>query len=141
MISKGIYPRTLNYGLSDSSGSYSMSSSTPAQITNLSQAITTSGNPVFVGLVSASGSSPGYFGIDGTTGGDITFLRDSTAIAEILISNQGSDLIKITPSFWHIDTPAAGSYTYKAYTNANVADTIYIYNMKLFVCEIPIITT
>lgn len=103
----------LGQQISLSSGSFSMSSSTFADVTNLSVTIQTTGRTVFIGLVGdpsitypnmsyvANPSNPGVF----------SFFRGVTSICSYQIGIAGGGY---PPSSWgSYDTPVAGTYTYK----------------------------
>jgi hypothetical protein len=97
--------------ISSSSGSQAVSSTTFAAITNASDALTTTGRPVVLALVSdGSGSAAGA---TSSVGMLIRFKRDSTEIARIQLALNGTNLTT-SPVQFHLDTPAAGSYTYTA---------------------------
>lgn len=90
-----------------------------ADITNLSVSLTTTGRPVFVGLQWADGSSNsivtvGSAGVLSTI--NLKFYRGSTHIAGYQFKSEDtvSELTLSLPSgLWVLDTPAAGTYTYK----------------------------
>jgi hypothetical protein len=112
----------LGQQLSASCGSFSTTSGSATDVTNLSVTITTTGRPVFVGVF------PDGAGFDGVMGATLSvnairvnarfyFKRDATLIAQTTImSNGASGDIEIdipSSNFWIIDVPAAGTYTYK----------------------------
>lgn len=130
-------------------------------ITNCSVSITTQGGPVFVALQSAHATEPaqssdhhGVIGALTATGTDeqadlsLSFRRDATVIAVFTpMQKQVHDAADSDPtqtfsywpasSFFHIDTPAAGTYTYAAYlmswANANAID---VKDIKLIAVEL-----
>lgn len=115
----------LGQQISSSSGAFTMASATPADVTNLSVSITTTGRPVFVGLMddgSGSQSALGavVIGANPETSASIQFylLRGATQLCQMLLqgANTTTEFLTIyTPpsSVWIIDVPAAGTYTYK----------------------------
>jgi hypothetical protein len=122
------------------SGTFSTSSTSFVDVTNLSVTITTTGKPIFIGLVSGGGS--GNFAFVGTvasisyfpirSGG--RFVRDSTSLAEHIIGSWGStsqywSLYLPPSSFNIIDAPPAGTYVYKF--QARVFDNPY----TIFYCQ------
>lgn len=114
----------LGQQVSSSCGSFSTTSGSLTDITNLSVTITTTGRPVFIGA-QADGSSTAKWGVADTADNDIsatvTLKRDSTTIAvqEAKIISQATttgsfqELHLPASSIWHIDVPAAGTYVYK----------------------------
>lgn len=108
--------------ISSSCGSFSTTSTTAVDVTNLTVTITTSGRPVFIGLQATN--SGGNIQIASTISGGSTcqatfqFLRATSAISVIPLTNifpaNTEPVMQYTPgSFWFLDTPSAGTYTYK----------------------------
>lgn len=119
-----------------SAASYSVTSST-ADVTNLSVTITTSGRPVFMGLVSQGANGTGSDGMvvtDAGANGFIRFVRASTALADLRLHTSAGE--HPCSAYWHIDYPAAGTYTYKVQANDANAPGCTITNAKLVVYEI-----
>jgi len=99
----------LGQQISASCGSASGTSASFTNIGNQTVTITTTGRPVWVGLQADGGSTAASIGGASTTTA-IRFQRDSTAISvQYAVSGQVP-----ASAFWHIDTPAAGTYTYTA---------------------------
>ncbi len=141
-----------NYGISSSSGAFSTSSTTFQSVTNLSVTITTSGRPVWIGLVwdgseaapfvscqqnsAAAGASP------------ITYARFRRGTTVISLSQMQLFVINgpttSTPqvsyplsSFWHLDTPSAGTYTYTMQVaGSSGGESIQVRGAKLVAYEI-----
>ena len=126
--------------ISASSGTYTNSTQTYSDVTNLSVTIVTTGRPVFVGLMSSGAASSSTVGGSTTSASNnpgiiLKFVRDSTdiSIQEINTVSDSSDGYIVTPpsSFYHVDAVAAGTYTYKvqgkttsaANTSSSVVDT------------------
>jgi len=96
--------------LSGSSNSFSTSSLTPSDVTNLSVTITSTGRPIQIGLICDETNAFCRFSIDGGGTATIFIYRDSTLISSTDILGD----ISIPPSSVNmIDFPAAGTYTYK----------------------------
>lgn len=138
----------LGQQISSSSGSYSTTSATFVDVTNLTVSITTTGRPVYLGLV-WSGTGSGFIGARDTSGSvgafaNIQVLRDSTAVSygvvggNLNLTSGGADEFRAPlGSIWHIDVPSAGTYTYKvqiAMTGTSV--TGYVSNAKLIAYEL-----
>lgn len=136
--------RLLNTVLSASgSGTYSMSSTTPADVTNLTASFTPSGTkPVevtlegtdadnFVGLSKASGTSvQGY----------LYLYRDATLVKTLpLFMSGASGALEYwlpAESIKFVDpAPAAGTYTYKIQAAVISGTTIKVYNVKMRITE------
>lgn len=129
--------------LSASSGNYSTTSGVYADVTNLSVSITTSGRPVFLGLIddgSGSGSQlEAGKNADVIASGNIKFVRDSTDLtvkvfkvggASGNLSNGNGALVA------HLDFPSAGTYTYKVQAASNNTATLLVTRLKLVAWEI-----
>ncbi len=106
-----------------SSGSDTESGVTYVDASNLTISITTTGRPVFVGMIS-DGTTTSYVGASTTTQQNslsaYKILRGATTVSFSLVMLQITDpvsaesQIRIPPGcIWHIDAPAAGTYTYK----------------------------
>ena len=135
--------------LSASSGLYQMTSSTHADVTNLSVSITTTGRPVKVELVQDGSASTGYMLIE-ASGGSISavsmalkVLRGATEVnfqtwdvgfPSASASNYAHAPISIGNT---TDIVAAGTYTYKV-TVATVSATsrVTVNNLKLLAYEL-----
>jgi hypothetical protein len=106
---------------SSSSSAFSTSSTTAVDVTNLSISITTTGRPVFIGIAhegTGTVGSIGYTRSSESAGVVIRLLRDATTVSEsrytTLSAGGGSTNGECAPSsFWYIDVPSAGTYTYK----------------------------
>lgn len=127
-----------NYGVSDSSSTFSTSSTSLVDVTNMSVTITTNGNPVmcFIEGTEDDSSVGSYvrFSGAGVNNAIIAILRDSTPIYYGNIDISASDNI-IPPMLFKFDVPAAGTYTYKVQAKVVVSGTCYIYNCKLLVLQ------
>jgi len=130
----------LGQQVSSSSGSFSMSSGTYADVTNLSITITTTGRPVMLFLIDDNSSVGNVQATSSNenVGMKLKFLRDSTKISEQAFQDQfgaaGSTNIAIPPgSFKAFDTPSAGTYTYKVQvaTTLGSSPTANVNNCKL----------
>jgi hypothetical protein len=140
----------LGQQVSSSSGGFSTSSSSAADVTNLSVTITTTGRPVFIGLVDDASGGISYLGANFGTASAleaaVAFLivEGSTTIAKSELSNaaDGDNFgvsSKIPPSsLWTIRAPAAGTYTYKvqAMRLTGSGTTAAVVNSKLIAYEL-----
>ncbi len=132
--------------ISTSSGSFSTSSTSLVDVTNLTVTITTGGRPVMVFLIPKTDGTSGYLDVtEGTGGGStlaaIAFFRDATKIFNSLIG--GSVLLNteqfIVPpgSFSTIDAVGAGTYTYKVQANVGSAsDSLQVTEVMLVAYEL-----
>jgi hypothetical protein len=99
---------SLGQQISSSCGAYSSTSN--ADITNLSVSLTTTGRPVFIGLISDGSGNDSTVGSVSSNSG-IQFKRGATSLARnILISGTYAP----SSSFWTVDVVSAGTYTYTA---------------------------
>lgn len=134
---------------------YTTTSTSIADITNLSVTITTTGRPVYLGIIhsGANGNghisaifNPGSLVSSAYVGFAVFFYRDSTQLSraysanEAVFSTTEVDALSISlppGSFWHIDTPSAGTYTFKVRAKLESNNsTISIANVKLIAYEL-----
>jgi len=110
---------------SSSSGIFITTSSTYVDVTNLSISITTTGRPVVITLIPDGTSSSAYVTISDNGGSNydcnLKIVRDATDISVHRIGIQsGRDQVPIPPgAIYMIDTPSAGTYTYKVQAVSN----------------------
>lgn len=106
---------------SSSSGLFTTSSTSYVNATNLTVTISTSGRPVFVGLISDGVGSSSFINV-GTTGptgtANFAILNGSTIVGSHTLATSASGVSSVgvtvpSSALWHIDFPAAGTYTYK----------------------------
>lgn len=139
----------LGQQISSSCGNFSLAGVTVStDVTNLSVSITTTGRPVFIGLLSDGSSNTASIGVrDSVTGNSsaATFYirRDGTEISRYLLQTVklgGSALIEvdIPPSSVNtFDTPAAGTYTYKlSAVCGNANNDLFVKYTKLIAYEL-----
>lgn len=96
--------------ISASSGSFSTSSATYVAVTNLSVTITTSGRPVFVGLISDGSALISDLAISGVATAGFGIFRDATEVGTYFLST--SNIIIPSSTLSSIDAVGAGTYTY-----------------------------
>ncbi len=136
--------------ISSSCGSgYSNATNVPTDVTNLSVTITTTGRPVILGLIAdgdVANDAQILFsnGASGTTAnGSILFLRGATIISrngtQVGVSGGTTESIVYPPgSFYMVDVPGAGTYTYKvqAQTNGGLTQNVAVNYVKFFAFEL-----
>lgn len=139
---------SLNYALSNSSSTFTMTGASETDVTNLTCNLTTNGRPVRLICVPDGTTDASYFKLHSNTGGGalgiiIKFYRDATVIHETRFdtytdqapSNDGR--YYITSLFQTIDLDAAaGTYTYKVSVSAPDGNTIKVYYTKLLAFEV-----
>lgn len=134
------------FGISSSCGTYTTTSTSFVDVTNLSFQIQTSGRPIMLGFIPTTGSNPtGYFGVDdnstGLQGCYLQILRDVTIVSQTALQAVFDGTIpelKIpASSFSFIDQPAAGTYTYKLQVrNAPAGINFRAQDVKMFGYEL-----
>jgi hypothetical protein len=100
---------------------------TETDVTNLTVTITTKGGPVFLTMVSDGSTSDSVITVvcqaSGSTTARLRFYRSTTQLNSFTIGENSGPYpsnISFPPSaFVHIDTPAAGTHTYKIRTNTS----------------------
>ena len=120
-----------NTAVSTSCGNFSTTSASLTDVTNLSAAITTSGRPVLVMLISDGTGSSTYVS-DAAQVGHIAILRGASKVADWIIQSTGA----VPIAFIHFDAPVAGTYTYKAQASITGGATITFRNAHLRVFEL-----
>lgn len=135
--STGTTVGTGGVAISNIVSSFSTTSISPVDVTNLSVTITTSGRPVYVGLMD------GLMGISaGTSGGcvfNVLLLRGSTAISISGIAINATtfnELVIPTSSMNFVDVIGAGTYTYKAQISVASGATGIVENAYLIAYEL-----
>lgn len=133
--------------VSASSGSFSSSSGSYVSA-GISVTITTTGKPVFVGLIGAASNSPSpAIGIsrNGTSTGveaDFGIARDGTGITIVRVanaypSNASLNQLYVPPSsLWMIDVVGAGTYTYTCIGRLISGDAFQVTESKLVAYEL-----
>lgn len=136
---------SLGQQVSSSSGSFTTTSATYVDVTNLTVTITTSGRPVLVALESDGTAADGPTAIN-NTGSPATvglqIIRDSTVIS---IQGYGIGAAGSTATFayagygnvFHVDPVAAGTYVYKVQAKKiATGSSISVNNAKLIAFEL-----
>lgn len=136
----------LGQQLSSSSGSFSTTSTSYVDVTNLTDTITTTGRPVWVGLESDGGGTICVVGSTATSGvtgisATVGIIRGATEISTLGIFNGGSSssLLAVSlpcSSVNHIDVVGAGTYTYKVQVKGSSNSTGRVQQAKLLVYEL-----
>lgn len=141
--------------VSASSGTFSTTSLSFVDVTNLSVNITTTGRPVVLALVpdptdeakfEALRSSTDDFGLLATA--NYQFLRGATSLGSVLVGSSGSDAFdNVVPnnlvtalipigSVHQTDFPSAGTYTYKLQVRRQSATSVALRYCKLVAYEL-----
>lgn len=114
--------------ISSSCGSFTTTSGSYVDITNLTVTITATGRPVMVGL-QGIGTANSIFGVAGAGSISVQILRDSTVITRT--NSVGTSVFHPSSSLNYMDVPAAGTYTYKVQVLAS-SGTADIENVVLY---------
>jgi hypothetical protein len=139
----------LGQQLSSNSNSFSGTSTTWANITDLVVTLTSTGRPIM--LLCIAGSSNAKWGISrvavgaGTTFGELRIAVSGDATANIAVTRFGghtagstTDLYYPPSIYSHIYVPAAGTYTFQIQyqVNGGSGDTLYATDMQLVAYEL-----
>lgn len=120
-------------------GNFTTTSATYVDVTNLSVTITTTGRPVLVCLTS-DGSGDSILGGDGggATNSNmyVRIWRDGDVSFQGNIANFTTNYNYSTPNIHHLESVAAGTYTYKVSIRHTTGGTALCYKMKLKVMEL-----
>lgn len=131
--------KTCNYQISSSTGTYTTTSTTYADVTNASVTITADGvNPVAIGLMgdgTLSGSSIGMSRSAASMDGLLKLVKNGSDFV-VFSLDYGANINDGPSRFFYIDpVPAAGSVTYKfqaKVVNGSLSETLLVTNCKLF---------
>lgn len=138
----------LGQQLSSSSGAYVGNAVSPTDVTNLTVTITTTGRPVFIGLIGDGSTSLSEIYADRSAevaGVKVYIVQGSTIIANYRIQSDttgsgGTTKIRVPPSsVSFIDVPSANTYTYKIQaevTDAGSSPSYGFTNIKLIAYEL-----
>lgn len=138
----------LGQQLSSSCGLYTTTSTSWADVTNLSVTITTTGRPVMLKLVAdgSGNTSYVYFGNlnNGIAAalGHIGFYRSTTNLADLTtgytvnVSSASRELYANPAGYSHVDVVSAGTYTYKVSALCATGVNININYVKLLAFEL-----
>jgi hypothetical protein len=135
----------LGQQISSSCGTFTTSSGSAVAVTNLSVAITTTGRPVFIGMMAdgSGGNSVVNVSQNAATSvvGTVYIIRGSTNLSVSTVAVQGAsgNLVAVQPSsaFSYIDVPSAGTYTYSIkIQSGNSSTTMAIFNTVLIAYEL-----
>jgi hypothetical protein len=124
-------------GISGNCGTFVLSSGAEVALTNHSVTITTTGRPVYIGLIGES-TSQSYFSVEVIPGAgtlDVWIRRDGTKIATYTMNASAATLIAFPCSVQYVDTPAAGTYTYSI-TGRNTTANSNAVNLRMVVYEL-----
>ncbi len=132
--------------ISGSSGTFSTSSTSYVDVTNLSVTITVTSRPVLI-IIGASGTGANVGDIllvmaaGNNMSGRVKIVRDSTDVAVGKIGAEelaaGAFQLGVLTSLGTIDNPGAGTYTYKVQAQCDFGGmSINVRNSKLFVVEL-----
>lgn len=139
----------LGQQLSSSCGTFTTTSATPVDVTNLSVAITSTGRPVRLELVAAGGGATSYIAAIGTGSGsacnalfrlvrDATNLFEYNLLASEVPAGRNSQVGVPASAFGFVDdsTSAGTSYTYKVQATAGSLSQAALVNAKLMAYEL-----
>ena len=138
----------LGHQLSASSGTFSVVPGTTAKtdVTNLTVTITTTGRPIVLRVIPDGSASDALFSMRTSSANapmstSINIVRDATVVYRRVFTGTSASAstndISI-PDIHFIDTPSAGTYTYKISvgTNNPPAQTIFMFRFKLLAYEL-----
>jgi len=145
----GIKRKSSSFAFSSGEAVFSDSSGSWVDVPKLSLTITTTGNPVFVGLMNFDEQARGYIGASklGPTAGlaydaDFRASRDGNIAWRGLLSEKPAAL-NVTDYIYvpagavsFLDAPSAGSHTYKMQAKSGTETSALVQGVKMFAYEI-----
>jgi hypothetical protein len=130
----------LGQQLSSDCGTFTTTSTSFVDVTNLTITITTTGRPVWLGLISGNPTNSADLFINAAASFLTVNFRNSTSSADIATYSFGTTTVEdkeIPSSSANIITvPAAGTYTYKVQLKSNNGGTVGVRNTKLIAYEL-----
>lgn len=126
----------LNYGKSSPSGSFSTTSTSLVDVTNLSVTITTNGRPIAILLSNSDNTNGGVISYVGAWSLEYFVLRDGSKIAGSSISSDGGGVSSAALTSFFDDSASAGSHTYKVQVKVNTSGIAAVGNIVLVVYEL-----
>jgi hypothetical protein len=132
-----------NIAISNSSGSFSTTSTSPVLVTNCSITLTTTGRPVIIKIIPTNSSTSAQSTIDANDsgGGNLYFYRNSSQISNMyfsLLSTGASRNLYVSP-FDYLDVGLlAGTYNYQLYATSvgSSGGSMLVTNMVICAYEI-----
>lgn len=122
---------------SSSSGSFTTSSASFVNVTNLSVVITTLGNPVQVSLISDGSGNSGFMGEALGSTASFRLLSNAGEVARVDVSSSGGISTQVpSTSFSHLLIIGAGTYTLTVQASNSAAQTTFCVNTRLVAYEI-----
>jgi hypothetical protein len=132
--------------VSQDSGTQVLTSATPTYINNLTATITTTGRPVFVGLIGSASPVESLVAVrkGGGSGNESRFeflegtnVVGSLSLGLVFLPTPTVLELDLPPSSFHtISTPPAGTWTYRVRCNVVGADFVEILAVRLLVYEL-----
>jgi hypothetical protein len=130
--------------ISASSSTFSTSSGSFVDVTNLSVTFTTSGRPVLINLQSDGSGNPAGFSVQSTTGANVEMyfriLRDATEISRYdifsIVTGGGNSQVTVPANAFILDLPSAASHTYKVQVSLVGGNTVFASYLKLVAYEL-----
>lgn len=126
---------SLGQQVSASCGTLTIAEQALTDVTNLSVSITTTGRPVFVGLIGDTGASSEVSANTTVLSGGcrISILRGASVIANYPVYASLTDFLQIAPgAYWTLDVVSAGTYTYKVQALVDDGTGNGVAQMRLF---------
>ena len=123
--------------ISDSCGNFTTTSATFTPVTNLSVSLTTTGRPVFLGLVAdGNTTNSSWLSTNNGTSSTVAFFQGATQLTQAITSSAAATNATLPPgSFWHVYVPAAGTYTYTLQVAQSSSNTTTVRYCKLVAFE------
>lgn len=125
----------LNYALSASSGTFSTSSTTFVDVTNLTVSITTTGRPVIISVVGDDGASSRQLSIP-SGGAVISLNKNSAEFSNMTLGPYAPASSNMQQSFTYFDPADAGLNTYKIQVRTLSGGSVLFHRAKLVAYEL-----
>lgn len=129
-----------NVGLSNGTGASELvfTSGSSGDLTNNLLTITTNGGPIKVSLVPSNDTTSSYIECEDATTDfcELEIARDGATVIKIPFYTQGGKYRLPPGAFNVLDTPAAGTYTYKVKYSVPSATAMRILNVRLMAYEL-----
>lgn len=127
----------LGQQISSSSGTFTTTGTSYVDATNLSVTITTTGRPVFVGIIGdPETANRTYFFAGSNVQPSIKILRNGSQIYSTTYYSESSTAQISTVGIFTIDAPSAGTYTYKVQMSSSGGGQVGVVDAKLIAFEL-----
>lgn len=126
----------LGQQISSSTSTFTTSSTSFTDVTNATVTITTTGRPIYLGLVSDASTNPAFISSSISETASYKILEGSTEVYQSKHQFGTTSLSSAVGEIFHIYVPSAGTYTYKLQIKSGSGGTVGVQYAKLVAYEL-----